>query len=194
VATTREGGQAGSVARERILETAQHLFYRDGYRAVGVDTIVAESGVAKMTLYRHFSSKDDLIVAYLERTNEQMLAWMESLIESHRDPRAALEAVFDGVSKLASSPECLGCTFVAAAGEFPEPDHPGHEAAAAHKRAVVHRLRELAEGAGARDVNALADELLLIMDGAWSAARVFGPGSHGRRASRAAKVLIAAHV
>ena len=190
--STRE--QAASVARERILETAERLFYRDGYRAVGVDTIVAESGVAKMTLYRHFPSKDDLIVAYLERTNEQLLEWMEGLIASHRDPRAALEAVFDGVAKLASSPECLGCTFVAAAGEFPEPNHPGHKAAAVHKRAVVDRLRELGEQAGARDANALAEELLLIMDGAWSATRVFGPGSHGRRASQAAKYLIAAHV
>jgi AcrR family transcriptional regulator len=192
-ATTRTE-QAGSAARERILETAQHLFYRDGYRAVGVDTIVAESGVAKMTLYRHFPSKDDLIAAYLERTNEQLLSWMEGLIASHRDPKVALEAVFDGVAKLTSSPECLGCTFVAAAGEFPEPDHPGHTAAVAHKRAVLRRLRGLAEQAGARDGNALAEELLLIMDGAWSAARVFGPGSHGRRASRAAKDLIAAHV
>jgi len=194
VATTRTEGQAGSAARERILKTAQHLFYRDGYRAVGVDMMVAESGVAKMTLYRHFPSKDDLIGAYLERTNEQLLAWMEGLIASHRDPRLALEAVFDGVAKLASSPECLGCTFIAAAGEFPEPAHPAHEAAAAHKRAIVGRLRELAEQAGARDANALAEELLLIMDGAWSAARVFGPGSHGRRASRAAKDLIAAHL
>ena len=183
-----------SAARERILETAEHLFYREGYRAVGVDTIVAESGVAKMTLYRHFPSKEALIAAYLERANEQLLAWMEGLIASHRDPRVALEAVFDGVAKLASSPECLGCTFIAAAGEFPERDHLGHEAAVAHKRAVVGRLRELAERAGARDANALAEDLLLVMDGAWSAARVFGPGSHGRRASRAAKHLIAAHV
>jgi AcrR family transcriptional regulator len=194
VANTRTGEQPVSAARERILETAEHLFYRDGYRAVGVDTIVAESGVAKMTLYRHFPSKEALIAAYLERTNEQLLAWMEGLIAPHRDPRVALEAVFDGVAKLASSPECLGCTFVAAASEFPERDHLGHEAAVAHKRAVVGRLRELAERAGARDANALAEELLLIMDGAWSAARVFGPGSHGRRASRAAKDLIAAHV
>lgn len=193
-AITQTGREAASAARERILETAERLFYRDGYRAVGVDTIVAESGVAKMTLYRHFPSKDALIAAYLERTNDQLLAWMEGLIAPHRDPRVALEAVFDGIAKLASSPECSGCAFVAAAGEFPERDHPGHEAAVAHKRAVVDRLRELAERAGARDASALAEELLLIMDGAWSAARVFGPGSHGRRASRAAKDLIAAHV
>ena len=194
MASTGTQERRGSAARERILETAGRLFYRDGYHAVGVDTIVAESGVAKMTLYRHFPSKDHLIAAYLERTNEQLLTWVEKLIAPHEDPRAALEAVFDGVAKLASSPECLGCAFVGAAGEFPEPDHPGHRVAAEHKRAVVDRLRELAERAGARDPNGLAEELLLIMDGAWSAARVFGPGSHGRRAAAAAKAVISSRL
>lgn len=194
MASTGTQERRGSAARERILETAERLFYRDGYHAVGVDTIVAESGVAKMTLYRHFPSKDHLIAAYLERTNEQLLTWVEKLIAPHEDPRAALEAVFDGVAKLASSPECLGCAFVGAAGEFPEPDHPGHRVAAEHKRAVVDRLRELAERAGARDPNGLAEELLLIMDGAWSAARVFGPGSHGRRAAAAAKAVISSRL
>jgi AcrR family transcriptional regulator len=181
-------------ARDRILETAERLFYRGGYRAVGVDTIIAESGVAKMTLYRHFPSKDDLIAAYLERTNRQLLEWMDGLISPHPDPREALEAVFEGVAKLASSPECLGCAFVGAAAEFPELDHPGHVVALEHKRAVVERFRDLARAAGARDPRGLAEELLLVMDGAWSAARVFGPGSHGRRAAAAAKALIAAQV
>ena len=194
MASTGTQERRGSAARERILETAERLFYRDGYHAVGVDTIVAESGVAKMTLYRHFPSKDHLIAAYLERTNEQLLTWVEKLIAPHEDPRAALEAVFDGVARLASSPECLGCAFVGAAGEFPEPDHPGHRVAAEHKRAVVDRLRELAERAGARDPNGLAEELRLIMDGAWSAARVFGPGSHGRRAAAAAKAVISSRL
>lgn len=194
MASTRTPERPSSAARERILETAERLFYRDGYRAVGVDTIVAESGVAKMTLYRHFPSKDDLIAAYLERTNEQLLGWMEGLIAPHDEPRKALEAVFEGVAKLASSPECLGCAFVGAAGEFPDPDHPGHRAAAGHKRAVVDRLGQLAAQAGARDPSALAEELLLIMDGAWSAARVFGPGSHGRRAVVAAKALISSQL
>jgi len=193
-AESGSGLRAGSDARERILETAERLFYRDGYRAVGVDTIIAESGVAKMTLYRHFRSKDELIAAYLERANHQLLEWIEGLIAPHADPRAALIAVFDGVAKLASSPECLGCAFVGAAAEFPEPEHPGHLVALEHKRAVAARLRELAGAAGARDPDELAEELLLVMDGAWSAARVFGPGNHGRRAAEAARALIGAHL
>jgi AcrR family transcriptional regulator len=191
-----ESKATGSIPtpRERILQTAERRFYRDGYRAVGVDTIIAESGVAKMSLYRHFPSKDDLIAAYLERTNEQLLSWMEGLIAPHRSQRRALEAVFEGVAKLASSPECLGCAFVGASAEFPELDHPGHRVALEHKRAIVDRLRRLAEEAGARDPKALAEQLLLVMDGAWSAARVFGPGSHGLRAAAAARALIAAQL
>ncbi|HYU57201.1 MAG TPA: TetR/AcrR family transcriptional regulator [Actinomycetota bacterium] len=185
---------SGSGARERILETAGRLFYRDGYRAVGVDTIIAESGVAKMTLYRHFRSKDELIAAYLERADRYLLQWIEGLIAPHADPRDALIGVFDGVAKLASSPECLGCAFVGAAAEFPEPEHPGHRVALGHKRAVAASLRELAEAAGATDPDELADELLLVMDGAWSASRVFGPGNHGRRAAEAARTLIGAHI
>ncbi len=190
----RELAAKDGSARERIMRTAERLFYRDGYRAVGVDTIVSESGVAKMTLYRHFPSKDDLIAAYLERTNRRLLEWIDGLAAPHPDPRAALEAVFQGVAELASSPECLGCAFVGAAAEFPEPDHAGHLAAFDHKRAVIESLRQLADAAGARDPQGLAEQLLLVMDGAWSAARVFGPGNHGRRASAAADALIAAEV
>jgi AcrR family transcriptional regulator len=195
--STVDGRDAGakqveSPARKRILDTAARLFYRDGYRAVGVDTIIAESGVAKMTLYRHFSSKDDLIAAYLGLVNDQLLAWMEGLAAPHRDPRAALEAIFVGVAELASSPECLGCAFVGAAAEFPGLEHPGHRAALAHKQQVVDRFHELAEGAGAPDPQGLAEQLLLVMDGAWSASRVFGPGNHGRRAAEAARSLIGA--
>jgi len=193
-AESGSGLRAGSDARERILETAERLFYRDGYRAVGVDTIIAESGVAKMTLYRHFGSKDELIAAFLERANHQLLEWIEGLITPQADPAAALVAVFEGVAKLASSPECLGCAFVGAAAEFPEPEHPGHRVALGHKRAVAARLRELAEAAGATDPDELAEELLLVMDGAWSASRVFGPGNHGQRAAEAARTLIGAHV
>ncbi len=187
-------GQTASTARERILATAERLFYRDGFRAVGVDTIIAQSGVAKMTLYRHFPSKDDLIAAYLERSNERFWAWFDPLVAGREDPREALEAVFDGVAELAVSPHCLGCTFVGAAAEFPEPDHPGHRVATAHKRALLARLHALARAAGARNPRALAEELLLLMDGAWSAARVFGPANHAGQAAQAARALIAAQV
>jgi len=185
--------QPRPAARERILEAATRLFLRDGFRAVGVDTIIAEAGVAKMTLYAHFPSKDDLIVAYLERANEQFWEWLEGASAGVDDPRAKLAAMFDAVGELASSPQCLGCTFQGTAAEFPDSEHPGHRVALAHKQAVLARLRTLAQEAGLRAPEALAEQLLLLMDGAWAAARMFGPDNPGAQVAAAARALIEAH-
>jgi AcrR family transcriptional regulator len=180
-------------ARERILEAATRLFLRDGFRAVGVDTIIAEAGVAKMTLYAHFPSKDDLIVAYLERANEQFWEWLDGASAGVDDPRARLVAMFEAIGKLANSPRCLGCTFQGTAAEFPDPEHPGHRVALAHKHAVLARFETLAREAGLRAPEELAEQLLLLMDGAWVAARMFGPDNPSVRAAAAASALIAAH-
>lgn len=164
-----------SAAREKILSVAGVLFFRHGYRAVGVDTIIAESGVAKATLYRHFPSKDDLIVAYLEAMNTQFWAWFDQAANAHPDqPRAQLEAVFDALQTLVSTPTCYGCPFLMAAGEFPESDHPGHLVARQNKEAVRARLMALCAAAGLARSAALADHLLLLMDGAFMAVRLFG--------------------
>jgi len=179
--------------RDRILDTASALFYRDGYHAVGIDTIVAASGVAKMTLYRHFASKDDLIAACLERSNSEYWDWLEGEIAAAGDPTAKLSAAFDAVGKLATSARCLGCTFQAAASEFPDLEHPGHQVALAHKRRVLERLGGLARAAQLRDPESLAAQLLLLMDGAWVAARMFGPRNHARAVGDAAQALIEAH-
>lgn len=183
----------GRSARERILDNASRLFYRDGFRAVGVDTIIAESGVAKMTLYRHFPSKDDLIVAYLERANLEFWEWLEPATAGVEDPRDRLLATFEAVGKLSTSPKCLGCTFQATAAEFPDRDNPGHRVAMEHKRAVRGRFRKLAEEAGLREPGVLADQLLLLMDGAFVAARMFGPQNHAGQVAHAARSLIEAH-
>jgi AcrR family transcriptional regulator len=181
-------------ARERILETAGELFYSDGYRAVGVDTIIARSGVAKATLYRHFPSKDELIVAYLERSNRDFWDWFEEAIAATEDPREKLVSLFDAVARLATSARCLGCAFQATAAEFPTHDHPGHRVAEAHKRAVLRRLRGLAAEAGARDPEELARELLLLMDGAFAAARMFARLSPAASVPAAAATLIDAQL
>jgi AcrR family transcriptional regulator len=180
-------------ARERILGAASRLFLRDGFRAVGVDTVIAEAGVAKMTLYAHFPSKDDLIVAYLERANEGFWQWLEAAVAGVDDPRARLIAMFDAVGRLANDRRCLGCTFQGTAAEFPDPGHPGHRVALAHKQAVLARLRTLAQDAGLRDPDGLAGQLLLLMDGAWVAARMFGPGNPSAQVAAAATALVEAH-
>jgi len=179
--------------RQRILETAQRLFHRDGFRATGIDTIIAEAGVAKMSLYRHFPSKGDLIVAYLEESNRQYWEWLEGATAELDDPLDKLVGMFEAIEKLSTSPECLGCTFQGTAAEFPDRDHPGHQVALAHKKEVRDRFAQLGGEAGLRDPDLLADQLLLVMDGAWVAARMFGPDNPARGLAAAAKTLIDAH-
>lgn len=179
--------------RERILETAQRLFYRDGFRAVGIDTIVSEAGVAKMSLYRHFASKDDLIVAYLEESNRQFWEWLDEASAEVEDPVERLIGIFDAIERLSTSPECLGCTFQGTAAEFPDLDHPGHEVALAHKTAVRDRFTRLAREANLRDPETLGNQLLLLMDGAWVSARMFGPEGPASAITDAAKALIDEH-
>ena len=183
----------GLPVRQRILDTAQRLFYRDGFRAVGIDTIIEEAAVAKMSLYRHFSSKDDLIVAYLEESDRQYWEWLDGAVAHLDDPQEKLVGIFETIEKLATSPECLGCTFQGTAAEFPDRDHPGHQVALAHKRRVQGRLAQLAGEAGLGDPDDLADQLLLLMDGAWVAARMYGPRNPARGLAATARTLIEAH-
>ncbi len=102
-------------------------------------------------------------------------------------------AAFEAVGKLATSPRCLGCTFQGAASEFPELNHPGHRVALAHKRQALERFAELAREAGLREPDSLADQLLMLMDGAWVAARMFGPANHAIYVADAARALIGSH-
>lgn len=182
-------------ARETLLETAASLFFREGYRAVGVDTIIKQAGVAKMTLYRHFPTKDDLIVAYLQDTNDKFWAWFDEATTSTRDqPAAQLAAFFQALQKLVTTPQCYGCPFLNAIVDFPENDHPGHRVALQHKQAVRSRFREVARQAGAHAPDTLADQLLLLMDGAFMAVRMFGSNNPAAHVADAAEALINAQV
>jgi AcrR family transcriptional regulator len=179
-------------ARKRILDTAADLFYRHGFHAVGVDLVIERAGVAKTTLYRHFPSKDDLIVAYLEDANAKFWAWFDGAADGPAPPADRLVGLFEAVGSLATGRACLGCAFQVTAAEFPEPDHPGHTTALGHKQAVRRRLRDLATAAGAADPAALADGLLLLMDGAFAAARMYPRSSPAMHVADAARTLIEA--
>jgi AcrR family transcriptional regulator len=182
------------MARERVLQTAAGLFYERGFHAVGVDLIIERAGVAKTTLYRHFPSKDDLIVAYLGDANTRFWSWFDGTVDTDLPPREQLVSLFEAVAKLATGPACLGCTFQVTAAEFPDGRHPGHATALAHKQAVRTRLRELATAADAPEPTALADGLLLLMDGAFAAARMYGRSSPAAHVATAARSLIDAHL
>ena len=184
----------GRSGRDAILDTASQLFYEQGFHAVGVDLIVARAGVAKTTMYRHFPSKDDLIVAYLVAADERFWAWFDASLDPDAPPAERLAGLFDGLARLVTSRTCLGCAFQAAASEFPDLTSAGHATALAHKQAVRVRLRELAAEAGAADANALGDALLLLMDGAFCAARMYGPRNHGAGVDVVARSLIMAAV
>jgi AcrR family transcriptional regulator len=182
-------------ARERILEVATDLFYREGIRAVGVDTIVARSGVAKMSLYRSFPSKDDLVVAFLTDADTRYWAWWDRVVGRHPGaPRAQLEAIFRALAKKVASPNYRGCPFVNTATEFPDPDHPGRAVALANKRQLRARFRALAAAAGARDADRLADQLQLLMDGAYATGPLLGGAESASALVAAADALIAAQL
>ncbi len=160
--------------KDKLFQTAASLFYQHGYRATGVDTIAAESGIGKMTLYRHFPSKDDLIVAYLHDSNQVFWDNFEQITKDAPTPRGKLLAFFEGLQAYVLSPACYGCPFLNVATEYPEAEHPGHQVAVEHKQAVRDRFYELACAAGASQPEALANALFLLMDGAYMAARLFG--------------------
>jgi AcrR family transcriptional regulator len=182
-------------ARQRILATAADLFFREGYRAVGIDTIIECSGVAKMTLYRHFSSKNDLINAFIEHTIEQFWAWVEQAISQYPgSPRAQLVAIFEALVSIVADPAFYGCSCLHAAVEFPQLEHPAHQMALQFKQAVRARFRDLAVQAGARLPDMLADQLLLLMNGTLMQGRMQDPTYSAHSVVQAAVALIDAQL
>jgi AcrR family transcriptional regulator len=181
--------------KEKLFQTAARLFFQHGYRAVGVDTIAFESGISKMTLYRHFPSKDDLIAAYLHEIDRDFWRYYELSTQTAVSAREKLLAFFQALQDYVTSPACYGCPFINVASEYPEADYPGQQIALAHKQSVRDHFLHLASEAAARQPEALADALLLLMDGAYISARMYGesssnPASH---VADAAMCLIDAH-
>ncbi|MDQ7980035.1 TetR/AcrR family transcriptional regulator [Paraburkholderia sp. SARCC-3016] len=176
-ATPRRSQTAGSEAQEQLLRAATELFYREGVRAVGVDTVVERAGVNKMSLYRRFSSKDDLVVAWLEQADREFFERLERRIAKHSgDAAKQLNYYFSDLAQRASSPDYRGCPFVNVSVEFPDASHPARLCVNRNKAKLVARLNELAAEAGAREPAALADALALLIEGIYAASQTYGPG------------------
>ena len=177
--------------RERILATASELFYEHGLRGVGIDRIIAESGVAKATLYAHFPSKDELAAEYLRRRDEFWSGRLHAAAAAAGDdPRDQLLGIFDAVSAACAFHGFRGCAFVNAMSES-EPGSAPHAAATAHKAAVRGWVRDLAEAAGAREPEVLARQLTLLVDGALVGGRFEeDPSALAASAARAAASLV----
>jgi AcrR family transcriptional regulator len=172
--------------KAKLFQTAMRLFYQNGYRAIGVDTIAAESGISKMTLYRHYPSKDDLIAAYLRHSNEVFWLHFAHITNAAPTPREQLLAFFSALQAYVASPACYGCPFLNVATEYPDQAYAGHQLALEHKQAVRAKFHQLAREAGARQPAALGDALFLLMDGAYMAARMFGATADNPAANVAA--------
>jgi AcrR family transcriptional regulator len=180
--------------RERVSRAAYELFSRDGVQAVGVDAVIARAGTAKMTLYRNFPSKNDLILDFLRR-REQLWTheWLET--ESQRrgeSPREQLLAIFDVFSEWFSRPDFEGCSFLTTMIEVSNSDHPVHQAAVAHLANIRCYIERLAAEAGIRDTDSFARQWHILMKGSIMAAHE-GDKAAAARAREVGELLLKEH-
>jgi AcrR family transcriptional regulator len=156
---------SGSATRARILTAASELFYSQGIRATSADRIIEQVGITKVTFYRHFRTKSDLVVAYLKEQAAAERAWMES---AHRegDPVGSLRTLATGIGAASCRPGFRGCAFINAAAEFADPDDPVRLAVDDHRRWMLDEFARIAAEADAHDAETTARELMILRDGA----------------------------
>lgn len=185
-----------SSTRERLVEAAGRRFYRDGFRNVGIDQILSDVGISKTAFYKHFDSKDDLVLEVLRQQDFWLRETFSRMIRERGGDTAEgqLRALFDVVEELIESSEYRGCFFVNVAMEFPLPHEPAHIAAAVNKRAIEEIVHEIGERAGARDPRALSEDLCLVMEGAYVTRQVTGNERTAEIARRVADRVIDGHV
>jgi AcrR family transcriptional regulator len=182
-----------SGTRDRILDNAGRLFREHGVRAVGMQQITDECGCGKNLLYREFASKDELVAAHLQRCQQEWTAIMEAATRPHAgDPAGQLLAMVRAVGRQIAAPDFRSCPFRATHAEFPDADHPGHRLSVEHVKNMRRQLRRLAKQAGARDPQALADRLMLIIDGLYINGAMLGPKGAATAAVGLAEELVSA--
>jgi AcrR family transcriptional regulator len=188
------GKDDGIPPRERILAAAADLFYRHGIRAVGVDAIAEAAGTNKMTLYRHFDSKDELVAEYLRQSAKGADACWDRFESLHPgDPRAQLCAWLKEMGEHVADAGGRGCPLMNAAVELPEKDHPARKVIEAHKNAQRDRLVGLCDAGELGDPELLADELYLLLEGARVTAQSVGSDGLGDCLIRMGQAMIAFH-
>lgn len=189
-----EGGKPR--VRDRIFDTACDMFYRQGIRAVGVDAIANEAGTNKMSFYRSFPSKDELVAEYLRDSVRRFWEWWDAIIAPHAgQPRAQIEALFDAYICSPCENNDRGCAMANAAAEIREEAHPGLCVVRDHKSEMRRRFRKLSREMGAHNADVLGDGLTLLLHGAYESRLVFpGKTGPGANVARVAKTLIEAHL
>jgi AcrR family transcriptional regulator len=176
------------------LSVASDLFYRHGIRAIGVEKIAEVAKTNKMTLYRHFSSKDELVAEYLRRLAEEARSsWDQLEADNPGNPPAQLRAWLEDMAAHVASGDERGCPLANAAVELPDKDHPARRVIEAFKTAQRERLIQLCAAAALAEPEMLADELFLLLEGARVAAQSMGPKGLGDRLVRMGEAMINAH-
>lgn len=174
-------------ARDRLLDTAAELFYREGIHAVGIQRLIDEAGIAKASMYAHFASKDDLVAAYLEReADEARRGITADIVEGPGDARAKLLRLFDFVSHRIERTRFRGCPFLNAAGELTDPSHPGRAVCTSYRAWFTDTITRLVAELGAPRPADLAGALLVLIDGAASTSQIdahMAPAVHARWAA-----------
>ena len=179
--------------RDELVRNALEVFYRDGFHATGMDKLVAETGISKTSMYKHFRTKEEMILAVLRLRDERFRNWFCRRVEEIADtPKERLLAAFDVLHEWIASPGFKGCMFIKAVAEFQDPEDPIHIQAATHKRMLLEYVHEIAVRAGARDPAALARQLMLLKEGAIVTSVMLGNATPALDAKAAAELLIEA--
>ena len=179
--------------RDILVRGAMNVFYREGFDATGMDKLARETGVSKMTMYKHFRSKEDLILAALRlRDDEFLSSFTRQVEEGAKTPKGRLLGVFDALADWIEGRDFHSCMFIKATSEYQNRDHPIHVASAEHKRKVLAFIQSLAKEAGAKNPKLLARQLFMLTDGETVTAFILGKSGVAADAKAAAKVLIEA--
>lgn len=180
-----------SVLREKILHVASDLFHTRGINSTGVDTIVAVAGTTKMTLYKYFRSKEELILEVLHRGHEDFESWLsDKLAQNSRKPSERLQKLFDFIEEWVTAPDFRGMAFLKASAEFPNEENAIHRLSADQSRKFRQYLAELATDAGVKDADGLALQLSLLIEGAMQAEQMKRGSGAIKYAKKASKILI----
>ena len=181
--------------RDELVKGALKAFYSGGFHAIGMDRLAKETGVSKTAIYKHFRTKEELILATLRLRDEQWRNWLMRRVEALADePRDQLLAIFDALCEWFEEPDFKGCMFIKACSEYPDRDDPIHMTSAEHCRLLRSYIKGIASRAGADDPEDLARQLLVIHEGAIVSAYLLDPKKCGADARRTAEILVKAEL
>ncbi len=183
--------KSNSNPRQKILETASELFYQKGIQNVGINEIIATSGVAKKTLYRYFVSKEELIEEVMKHRAREWLAWFEGAVkESGNTAKERLLATFDVLRDWYASPNFRGCPFINAVLEIADASHPAHSVSVGVRESIRLQVKQLAEQAGVKDSELFSQQYLLLIGGASLMATIEGVSGGANHAQKVLSTLI----